>query len=89
MEKMLKAIPFWLGAKNTDMKIQVSKQQGNRCETRLMKTDGLVMGKYSYVDFNGVQRSLSYKAGANIGFVPNLDNFSKESNKKVRYILFC
>ena len=44
------------------------------------------MGKYSYVDFNGIQRSLSYKAGANIGFVPNLENFSGKGHKKVRYV---
>jgi len=48
--------------------------------------DGLVMGKYSYVDFNGIQRSLSYKAGANIGFVPNLDNFSGKGYKKMRVV---
>lgn len=48
--------------------------------------DGLVMGKYSYVDFNGIQRSLSYKAGANIGFVPNLDNFSGKAFKKMRVV---
>ena len=49
--------------------------------------DGLVMGKYSYVDSNGVQRSLSYRAGANIGFVPNLNDFSGHGNKKMKYAL--
>jgi len=48
--------------------------------------DGLVVGKYSYVDFNGIQRSISYKAGANIGFVPNLDNFSGKGYKKMRVV---
>ena len=49
-----------------------------------MLIDGLVMGKYSYVDANGIQRSLSYKAGADIGFVPNLSNFSGKEGKNMR-----
>ena len=49
-----------------------------------MFKDGLVMGKYSYVDANGIQRSLSYKAGADIGFVPNLSNFSGKERKNMR-----
>jgi len=48
--------------------------------------DGLVMGKYSYVDANGIQRSLSYKAGANIGFVPDLSNFSGKERKNMRVV---
>ena len=46
--------------------------------------DGLVMGKYSFVDANGIQRSLSYRAGPNIGFVPNLSDFSGKASKKMR-----
>jgi hypothetical protein len=49
-----------------------------------MLIDGLVMGKYSYVDASGIQRSLSYKAGANIGFVPDLGNFSGKEQKNMR-----
>ena len=36
--------------------------------------DGTVVGKYTYIDANGVERSLSYRAGANIGFVPQGNN---------------
>ena len=35
---------------------------------------GTVVGKYTYVDANGIERSLSYRAGANIGFVPQDGN---------------
>ena len=41
-------------------------------------SDGTVTGKYSYTDANGVQRSLSYRAGANIGFVPQDGNLLNE-----------
>ena len=58
--------------------------QKSKCEPLLMFIDGLVMGKYSYVDANGIQRSLSYKAGADIGFVPNLSNFSGKERKNMR-----
>ena len=36
--------------------------------------DGTVVGKYTYIDADGVERSLSYRAGANIGFVPQGTN---------------
>ena len=35
---------------------------------------GTVVGKYTYIDANGIERSLSYRAGANIGFVPQDGN---------------
>ena len=37
-------------------------------------SDGNVVGKYTYLDQDGVRRSLSYRAGANIGFVPEDGN---------------
>ena len=37
-------------------------------------SDGNVVGKYTYKDLDGVRRSLSYRAGANIGFVPEAGN---------------
>ena len=43
--------------------------------------NGLVIGKYTYVDENGLTRTLTYKAGANIGFVPNLDQFGDFGKK--------
>ena len=45
--------------------------------------NGLVIGKYTYVDDAGVQRTLTYKAGANLGFVPDFTGFgSKVQDKK-------
>jgi len=35
---------------------------------------GNVVGQYTYKDQDGIQRSLSYRAGANIGFVPEAGN---------------
>ena len=63
---------------------KVLKHFLGKCEPLFPNIDGLVMGKYSYVDANGIQRSLSYKAGADIGFVPNLSNFSGKEGKNMR-----
>ena len=45
--------------------------------------NGLVTGKYTYTDENGNSRTLTYRAGAGIGFVPDLDKFGSFGKKVV------
>ena len=49
--------------------------------------DGLVMGKYTYVDANGVERSLSYRAGANLGFVIDDTSFGQKISSPVKPVM--
>ena len=48
---------------------------------------GNIVGSYSYVDEAGITRTVSYKAGAGLGFVPQADFLPDELAASFKYYM--